>query len=132
MARVHLSVPHMGESEAKYVGDAFASNWLSTVGANIDAFERAFAERLGRPAVALASGTAAIHLGLRLLGVGPGDEVISPTLTFVGSVNPICYLGASPVFVDSERSSWNMDPEIVRDVLRAKAKSGRLPRAVIV
>src|SRR5260370_12956256 len=101
MARLHLSVPHMGGSEMKYVGEAFASNWLSTVGANIEAFECAFAGVLGRPAVALSSGTAAMHLGLRLLGVGPGDEVLVSDLTFVASLNPIRYLGAPPTFAST-------------------------------
>ena len=106
MARVYLSVPHLGDSEAKYVSEAFASNWLSTVGANIEEFERAFADRLGRPAAALSSGTAALHLGLRLLGVGPGDEVLVSDLTFVASVNPIRYLGATPIFIDSDSDTW--------------------------
>lgn len=133
MKRIYLSVPHMGESEEAYVREAFASNWLSTVGPNIDAFEASFSERVGGlPCVALASGTAALHLALRLVGVGPGDEVICPTLTFVGSVNPITYLGARPVFVDSDRTSWNMNPALFADVMRAKAAAGKIPRAVMV
>src|SRR3954469_12397413 len=122
----------MGGNEEKYVHEAFASNWLSTVGPNLDAFERSFESRVGLPAVALGSGTAALHLGMRLLGVGPGDEVICPTLTFVASVNPIRYLGATPVFVDSDRETWMMDPSRLRDVLKSKAARGRLPRAVMV
>ncbi|MGZ6143810.1 MAG: aminotransferase class I/II-fold pyridoxal phosphate-dependent enzyme [Myxococcales bacterium] len=132
MDRILLSVPHMEGHERALVDEAFSSNWLSTVGPQIDAFEREFAQLVGAPAVAVASGTAAIHLGLRLLGVGPGDEVISPTLTFVGSVNPIVYLGARPVFVDSDRTSWNVDPDLLRDVLAARARRNALPRAVIV
>jgi pyridoxal phosphate-dependent aminotransferase EpsN len=132
MKRILLSVPHMEGHEQDYVREAFDTNWMSTVGPNIDAFEREFEALVGLPAVALASGTAAIHLGLRLLGVGPGDEVISPTLTFVASVNPIVYQGARPVFVDSERTSWNMDPQRLHDVLKAKAAKNRLPRAVVV
>src|SRR6266496_3728934 len=108
MARIHLSIPHMGSSEERYVREAFASNWLSSVGPHLDAFEREFATRVGRPAVALASGTAALHLGLRLLGVGPGDEVLVSDLTFVASVNPIAYLGATPVLVDSDPATWTM------------------------
>src|SRR5216110_2597495 len=100
MKRILLSVPHMGGTEQTYVKEAFSSNWLSTVGPNLSAFETEFAATLGQPAVALSCGTAAMHLGLRLLGVGPGDEVIAPTLTFVASVNPISYLGARPVLVD--------------------------------
>ncbi|EYF03874.1 DegT/DnrJ/EryC1/StrS family aminotransferase [Chondromyces apiculatus] len=130
--RIYLSVPHMGGEEETFVRAAFASNWLSTVGPELDAFEREFAARTGRPCVALASGTAALHLGLRLLGVGPGDEVVSPTLTFVASVNPIVYLGARPVFVDAERESWNLDPQRLADLLAARAAQGRLPRAVMV
>jgi pyridoxal phosphate-dependent aminotransferase EpsN len=127
MKRILLSIPHMGGSEQRYVHQAFASNWLSTVGPNITAFEQEFEERIGLPAVALTSGTAAMHLALHLLGVGPGDEVFCPTLTFVATVNPIRYLGAEPVFVDSERASWNLDPELVRRALRE-----RRPKAVVV
>jgi pyridoxal phosphate-dependent aminotransferase EpsN len=130
--RVYLSVPHMGPNEESYVHDAFATNWMTTVGANLDAFEKAFSERIGQPCVALASGTAAIHLGLRLLGVGPGDEVMVSDLTFVASVNPIRYLGAEPVFIDSDRGSWNMDPALLGQALDERAASGRLPRAVVV
>ncbi len=132
MKRLHLSVPHMGGAEEGYVHEAFTSNWLSTVGPNIDRFEAAFSERIGLPCVALGSGTAAIHLGLRLLGVGPGDEVLCPTLTFVASINPAVYLCARPVFLDSERASWNLDPNVLEDVLRARATSGKLPRALIL
>jgi pyridoxal phosphate-dependent aminotransferase EpsN len=132
MSRVYLSVPHMGGNEEMYVREAFASNWLSTVGPNLDAFEHAFAERLGRPAVALASGTAAVHLGLRLLGVGPGDEVLVSDLTFVASVNPIRYLGAEPVLVDSDEDTWMMSPALLADALEDRARRGRRPRAVVV
>ena len=132
MARTYLSVPHMGGAEERYVREAFASNWLSTVGPNIDAFERAFAARIGVPAVALASGTAAMHLGLRLLGVGPGDEVLVSDLTFVASVNPIAYLGARPVFVDSDPETWMMSPALLAEALAERARRGRTPRAVVV
>lgn len=132
MSRVYLSVPHMSGSEERYVKEAFASNWLSTVGPQLDAFEREMSQLVGLPAVALSSGTAAIHLGLRLLGVQPGDEVVSPTLTFVAGVNPIRYLGAHPVFVDSERESWNLDPGLLSELLKKKAARNRLPRAVVV
>jgi pyridoxal phosphate-dependent aminotransferase EpsN len=130
--RTYLSVPHMGKNEERYVHEAFAKNWLSTVGANLDAFEKAFSDRIGQPCVALSSGTAAIHLGLRLLGVGPGDEVMVPDLTFVASVNPIRYLGAEPVFIDSDRESWNMDPALLARALDERARRGKLPRAVMV
>jgi pyridoxal phosphate-dependent aminotransferase EpsN len=128
--RILLSVPHLGGSEERYVREAIVSNWLSTVGPNIDAFEAEFSRRLGRPAVAVASGTAALHLGLRLLGVGPGDEVLSPTLTFVASVNPIVYLGGTPVFLDSERTSWNLDPNRLEEALRSRTR--RRPKAIVV
>jgi len=132
MKRILLSVPHMGTREEEFVREAFATNWLSTVGPHIVAFEEEFSQRIGLPSVALGSGTAALHLGLRALGVGPGDEVFTPTLTFVASVNPIRYLGATPVFIDSERDSWNLDPQLLREALRARASENRLPRAVVV
>src|SRR5258708_12251277 len=110
MNRILLSSPHMGGDEESYVRHAFATNWLSTVGPNIVAFEKEFSDRVGLPAVALTSGTAALHLGLRLLGVGPGDEVFCPTLTFVATANPIRYLGAEPAFLDSDRTSSHLSP----------------------
>jgi len=132
MKRILLSVPHMSGAEEGYVHQAFASNWLSTVGPNINAFEREFSNRVGLPAAALGSCTAAIHLGLRLLGVGPGDEVFSPTLTFVAGCNPIHYLSAESVFLDSNYTSWNLDPNILEDALRERAQRKKLPRALIV
>ncbi|MEQ9079383.1 MAG: DegT/DnrJ/EryC1/StrS family aminotransferase [Sandaracinaceae bacterium] len=132
MSRIYLSAPHMGGEERAFVEEAFATNWLSSVGPNIDAFERELSEIVHGHVAALASGTAAMHLGLRLLGVGAGDEVICPTFTFVATANPVVYLGASPVFVDSERTSWNLDPNLLESVLAEKASKGALPRAVIV
>ena len=105
---------------------------LSSVGPNLDAFEEAALQKFGIPAVCLSSGTAAIHLGLQLLGVSAGDEVFCSTLTFAASANPICYLGAKPVFVDSDYSTWNMDPALLSAALREKARVNRLPKAVIV
>jgi len=122
----------MGGAEEAFVKEAFTSNWLSTVGPNLNAFEQAFSARIGLPSVALGSGTAAMHLGLRLLGVGPGDEVFGPTLTFVASANPIRYLGAKPVFLDSERQSWNLDPQRLADALKQRAAQNKLPKAVVV
>src|ERR1035437_6954712 len=107
-SRILLSVPHMGGS-----GQAFATNWPSTVGPNLAAFEQEFSTRIGLPAVALASGTAALHLALRLVGVGPGDEVLCSTLTFVAAANAIVYQGGVPVFVDSDRATWNLDPDVL-------------------
>ena len=132
MKRLYLSVPHMGENEERYVSEAFRSNWMSTVGPNLDAFEAAFTARVGAPCVALGSGTAAIHLALRLAGVGPGDEVIVPSLTFIASVNPIRWLGGAPVFIDSDRESWNLDPQRLDDHLRHRDERGRaMPRVVM-
>lgn len=130
--RILLSIPHMGGAEERYVREAFASNWLSTVGPNVTAFEKEFASCIGLPSVALSSGTAAIHLGLRLLGVGPGDVVFCSTLTFSASANPIRYLGAEPVFIDSDDATWNMDPALLREALREAARAGALPKAVVV
>jgi pyridoxal phosphate-dependent aminotransferase EpsN len=132
MKRILLSVPHMGGAEQPYVREAFASNWLSTVGPNVDAFELEFEAHIGLPSVALASGTAAIHLGLRLLGVTVGDEVFCPTLTFAASANPIRYLGGEPVFLDSDHGTWNLDPELLHAALRDRARTNTLPKAVIV
>lgn len=122
----------MSGTEQTYVRQAFDSNWLSTVGPNLTAFEREVEDRIGQPAVALSSGTAAMHLGLRLLGVGPGDVVFCPTLTFAASANPIRYLGAEPVFLDSEPESWNLDPELLFYALDERAQYGGLPKAVVV
>jgi pyridoxal phosphate-dependent aminotransferase EpsN len=130
--RILLSVPHMGGAEQLYVKQAFQTNWLSAGGPNVTAFEEEFEAYIGMPAVALSSGTAAIHLGLRLLGVSPGDSVFCSTLTFAASANPIRYLGAEPVFVDSNYETWNMDPNLLEDALRRKASAGKLPRAVVV
>lgn len=132
MPPILLSIPHMGGSERRFIDDAFARNYVSTVGHNIDEFEKAVSVRVGVPSVALSSGTAAIHLGLRALGVEPGDEVFCSTLTFVASANPIRYLGAQPVFIDSETASWNMDPALLRDALQSRARRGRLPKAIEV
>ncbi len=132
MPRILLSVPHMSGREQLYVRDAFDTNWLSTAGPNLAAFESAFSLHLGLPSVSLASGTAAIHLGLRLLNVGPGDEVFCSDLTFAASANPIRYLGAEPVFIDSDRATWNMDPALLSEALHRRAARNRLPKAVIV
>jgi pyridoxal phosphate-dependent aminotransferase EpsN len=121
----------MGGAEQHYVSQAFASNWLSTVGPNLTAFEQEFAAQVGLPAVALASGTAALHLALRLVGVGAGDEVFCSTLTFVAAANAIVYQGGVPVFVDSDRATWNLDPEVLTCALRERAAMNRLPKALV-
>ncbi len=130
--RVYLSPPHMSGDEERLVHETFASNWIAPLGPQVDAFEREFAVAVGsQHAVALASGTAAIHLALLVGGVGAGDEVVVSTLTFSGSVNPIRYVGATPVFVDSERQSWNLDPALLEETLRARMRAGKRPAAVI-
>lgn len=131
--RIHLSPPHLTGEEQALVADAFASNWIAPLGPHVDAFEEEFATRVGAAhAVALSSGTAALHLALRLAGVEAGDEVLVSTFTFVASANPVVYLGATPVFVDSETESWNMDPGLLEEALREGASRGRLPAAVVV
>jgi pyridoxal phosphate-dependent aminotransferase EpsN len=120
----------MGGHEQTFVAEAFASNWLSSVGPNLDAFEREFSALIGLPSVALSSGTAAIHLGLKLLDVGPDDEVICPSSTFIASANPIAYQGARPVFIDSEIKSWNMDPNLLEAALRKPR--ARRPKAIVL
>jgi dTDP-4-amino-4,6-dideoxygalactose transaminase len=123
----------MSGEEETLVAEAFATNWIAPLGPHVDAFEREFADAVGaRHAAALSSGTAALHLALLLADVGPGDEVFVSTLTFSASVNPILYCGASPVFVDAEPGSWNMDPELLAEALEAHARQGRLPKAVVV
>ena len=132
MKRILLSIPHMGGNEQAYVREAFATNWLSTVGPNLTAFEREFSARVGLPAVALSSGTAALHLALRLVGVGPGDEVFCSTLTFVAAANTTVYQGGVPVFLDSDRATWNLDPDVLSRALRERAAVNRLPKALVV
>lgn len=131
--QVYLSPPHMGAYEEKFVKDAFESNWIAPLGPHVDAFEQEFCEMVGaRYGVALSSGTAALHLALQLVGVKSDDEVLVSTLTFAATVNPIVYLAGRPVFIDSERASWNMDPALVEEALKARARAGRLPRALVV
>ena len=131
--RIYLSTPHMGDLERQYVAEAFETNWIAPLGPHVDAFEREFGALVGsRHAAALSSGTAALHLAMKLCGVGPGDEVFVSDLTFAASVNPALYLGARPTFIDSERTSWNMDPGLLAEALEARAKAGRLPKAVVL
>ncbi|NJO97376.1 MAG: pyridoxal phosphate-dependent aminotransferase [Pleurocapsa sp. CRU_1_2] len=128
-----LSTPHLGEQELKFVQEAFETNWVAPVGPHIDAFEQEFSQVVGaKYSAALSSGTAALHLALKLVGVKPGDEVICSTFTFIASVSPITYLGATPVFIDSDRTSWNMDPSLLADSLAQKDRIGKLPKAVVL
>lgn len=131
--RIYLSVPHMSGHERPFVDEAFRSNWLSSVGPNLDNFEREVAELLGHGVRTLAttSGTAALHLVLRAAGVGPGDRVAVSTLTFAGSVWPILYLGAQPVFLDSEPDSGNLSADLVDEYLRDAARHNALPKVLI-
>ncbi len=130
---VPLSLPHMSGFEQTYVDEAFDNNWIAPVGTNIDHFEKELAAEVGaKHAVALSSGTAAIHLALSLLGVASGDTVFCSSLTFVASANPILYQGARPVFIDSEPETWNMSPGGLQAAFKDAEEKGRLPRAVIV
>ncbi len=128
-----LSTPHIGEQELQFVKEAFDTNWIAPVGPNIDAFEQEFSQVVGaKYAAAVSSGTAALHLALKLIGVEIGDEVFCSTFTFIASASPITYLGATPVFVDSDRISWNMDPNLLETALAQRDKLGKLPKAVIL
>ncbi|MBN3960619.1 DegT/DnrJ/EryC1/StrS family aminotransferase [Nostoc sp. NMS8] len=128
-----LSTPHMGDRELEFVKEAFETNWIAPVGPHIDAFEQEFCERTGASnAAAVSSGTAALHLALQLVGIGYGDDVFCSTLTFAASANPITYLGAKPVFIDSDRTSWNMNPELLVAALAARDRIGKLPKAVVL
>jgi dTDP-4-amino-4,6-dideoxygalactose transaminase len=130
--RIYLSPPDVGPAERALLLEAFDSNWIAPLGPHVDAFEREVAAVVGLPhAAALASGSAGLHLALLLLGVGPGDEVIVPTLTFAATANPVRYVGATPVFIDSERASWNLDPELLAEELEAAAARGKLPKAIV-
>lgn len=128
-----LSTPHIGEQELKFVQEAFDTNWVAPVGPNIDAFEQEFSQIVGSQySAALSSGTAALHLALKLVGVEAGDEVFCSTFTFIASASPITYLEAKPVFVDSDRISWNMDPNLLETALAKRDKLGKLPKAVVL
>lgn len=132
MPRVYLSPPHMGPDERALLLDAFDSNWIAPLGPHVEAFERELAARVGAGhAAALSSGTAALHLALQLLGVGLGDEVVTSTLTFAATANPIVYQGARPVFVDVHPETWTLDPALVAEAVEDGVRRGRPPRAVI-
>jgi dTDP-4-amino-4,6-dideoxygalactose transaminase len=130
--RIFLSPPHMSGEELRFIQEAFQSNYIAPLGPQVDAFEREFSERVGiSHSVALSSGTAAIHLALRQLKVEPGDEIFASALTFIGSVTPIVFEGAIPVFVDADRDTWNLSPDLLAEELEACRKGGRMPKAVI-
>lgn len=132
MARIFLSAPDIGADERALLLDAVDSNWIAPLGPHVTAFEREMAAVLGvGHAVALASGTAALHIALLLVGVRPDDEVLIPTLTFVATANAALYAGARPVFVDSEPETWNIDPDLVAEGLLSRARAGIRPAAVI-
>jgi len=131
-ARIFISPPHMGGRERAYVDQAFESNYIAPLGPMVDAFERDFAEMSGIPyCLAVTSGTAAIHLALRGLGVGAGDTVFASNLTFIGSVTPVMFLNATPVFIDSDATSWTMDVNLLAQALADAKKAGKLPKAVL-
>ena len=137
-SRIWLSLAHMGGREQEFIQEAFDTNWVVPLGPNVNAFEEFLQEFLtgdktkDKRLVALSAGTAALHLGLILLGVGEGDEVICQSFTFSASANPIAYQGATPVFVDSEGDTWNMDPELLEMAIKDRLeKTGRLPKAII-
>ena len=141
--RIWLSLAHMSGREQEFIQEAFDTNWVVPLGPNVNAFEKSLRDFLiengelkieneGKRVVALSAGTAALHLGLILLGVEEGDEVICQSFTFSASANPIAYLGAKPVFVDSERETWNMDPVLLEEAIKDRLeKTGRLPKAII-
>ncbi|MBS4179148.1 DegT/DnrJ/EryC1/StrS family aminotransferase [Lederbergia citrea] len=132
-SKIYLSPPHLSGNEMQYIQEAINTNWIAPLGPNVDAFENEIARYVGATeAVAVSSGTAAIHLALSLLDVKKGDTVFCSTLTFVASANPILYQGAEPVFIDSEPETWNMSPEALETAFREADYLGKLPKAVIV
>ena len=133
-SKIWLSHPHMGGTELKYIHKAFDENFIAPLGTNIDAFENNLQNFLGESVnvVALSSGTAALHLALVMLGVKMGDEVICQSMTFSASANPIVYQGATPIFIDSERETWNMCPETLEVAIKDRISKGKTPKAIIL
>jgi dTDP-4-amino-4,6-dideoxygalactose transaminase len=130
--RIFLSPPHMAGNELEYVREAFGSNYIAPLGPMVDAFEKDFTEYTGiEHCVAVASGTAAMHVALHCLGIGRNDAVIASTLTFIGSVSPIIFQGGTPIFIDSDPSSWNMSPDLLEEELTASLRQGRRPKAIV-
>ena len=131
--KIWLSLAHMGGREQEYIKEAFDTNWVVPLGPNVNAFEESLINYIGqdKKVVALSAGTAAIHLALLQLGVGQGDEVICQSFTFSASANPICYLGATPIFIDSEPDTWNMDPVLLEQAILGRIKqTGNKPKAI--
>jgi dTDP-4-amino-4,6-dideoxygalactose transaminase len=132
MSRIYLSPPDVGSDERELLLDAFDSNWIAPLGPHVDSFEAELAQFVGiGNAVALTSGTAALHLALHLAGIGAGDEVLVPTLTFIATASAVMYVGATPKFVDCSPSTWQMDPGLLEETFRDGARKGRLPKAII-
>jgi len=132
MKKIWLSSPHIGNNELQYVNEAFATNWIAPLGPHVNAFEQGLQEKTQtKHAAALSSGTSAIHLALILLGVKSGDTVFCQSITFSASANPIAYQGAIPVFIDSEKDTWNMDPILLKNALQEAKQNGNLPKAII-
>ncbi|PKQ44058.1 aminotransferase class I/II-fold pyridoxal phosphate-dependent enzyme [Confluentibacter flavum] len=131
--KIYLSSPHMGGSEQKFVNAAFDTNWIAPLGPNVDGFEKDIQDYLGdhTHVAVLSSGTAAIHLALQLLNVSKGDEVLCQSFTFSASANPIVYLGATPVFIDSEPDTWNISPELLEIAIRDRIEKYKKPKAII-
>ena len=134
LEKIWLSSPHMGGAEQKYINEAFETNWVAPLGPNVDGFEQDLSDYLSDSNCyvgALSSGTAALHLGLILLDVQTGDEVICQSMTFSASANPILYLGATPIFVDSESDTWNLCPTVLKNAIEDRIKKGKKPKAII-
>lgn len=132
--KIYLSSPHMGGSEQKFVNEAFRTNWIAPLGPNVNGFEKDIEDYVGGEAyhvAALSSGTASIHIALELLGVNKGDEVLCQSFTFSASANPILYLGATPIFIDSEADTWNMSPELLEIAIKDRLEKNIKPKAII-
>ena len=131
--KIWLSPPHMGGEEIRYINEAYDTNWIAPLGPNVDGFENDIIKYTNvKFASALSSGTSAIHLALVMLGVKQSDEVICSSFTFSASVNPICYLGATPILVDSENDTWNICPKLLEQAINQRIEKGKLPKAIII
>ena len=131
--KIWLSSPHMGDTEQHFVKEAFDTNWIAPLGPNVTGFENDIRNYLSDEVhvAALSSGTGAIHLGLQLLGVGRGDEVLCQSFIFAASANPMLYLGATPIFVDSEKETWNISPELLENAIKNRLQEGKKPKAIV-